>query len=197
MNLGEVYLDHYDRFLRRGPTERWAFGAGGPTLQVLAYDGIFKGCRVFATLGLTHFRERLGTIVEVVAVADDGLADVPHVLGSACLYLATEGQGFARGHAMSGLENIDARFVRKFKKSAIYFCGHQGFPVEFGTVCAVPEHGVVTAAIFITAAEFKALGALGPKRFEQVLAEQSVDPFALGRESARLPGPGSHLQPPA
>jgi hypothetical protein len=47
MNLGEAYLDHYERFLRRGPAERWAFGAGGPTLQVLAYDGIFKGCRLF------------------------------------------------------------------------------------------------------------------------------------------------------
>ncbi len=184
MNLGEAYLDHYERILGRGPAERWAFGAGGPTLQVLAYDGIFKGCRVFATLGLTHFRERLGAIVEVVVVADDGLADVPRVLGPACLYLATDGQGLARGHAMSGLEKIDARFVQKFRKSAIYFCGLQGFPAEFGTVCAAPDHGVVTAAIFITAAEFEALGALGPKRFEQALAKQRVDPFALGRESA-------------
>ena len=184
MNLGEAYLDHYERILGRGPTERWTLGAGGPTLQVLAYDGIFKGCRVFATLGLTHFRDRLGSIVEVVAVEDDGLAEVPGVLGSACLYLATEGQGFARGHAMSGLENIDARFAQKFQKSAIYFCGLQGFPTEFSTVRAGPDHGVVTAAVFITATEFKALGALGSKRFERVLAEQRVDPFALARKSA-------------
>jgi hypothetical protein len=184
MDLGEAYLDHYERILGCSPNERWALSAGDRVLQVLAYDGIFKGCRVFATLGLTHFRERLGSIVEVVAVADDGLAEVPKVLGSACLYLATEGQGFARGHAMSGLENIDAGFVRKFQKSAIYFCGLQGFPVEFGTVCAGPDHGVVTAAMFISAAEFKALAALGRKRFEQVLAEQAVDPFALGREPA-------------
>lgn len=88
MNFGEAYLDHYEKFMKRNPAQSWTYKADGPTLQILAYDGIFERCRVFVTLGLTHFRERLGDIVEVVTVADDGPEDVPSVLGHATYFVS-------------------------------------------------------------------------------------------------------------
>jgi hypothetical protein len=186
VNPGEAYLDHYERFMKSQPDRAWAFEADGPTIQVLAYDGIFEGCRVFATLGLSLFRERLGNIVEVVSVVDDGFAELPRLLAETCLYLAAHGKGFDCGHALSGIENIDATFVRTFRKSALYISKPQGFPPEFDVVCATPEHGVVRAATFISAEEFKALSDLGMDAFESALVQQKVDPFAVGRSTARF-----------
>ena len=40
---------------------------------------------------------------------------VPRVLGNACLYLAGEGRGVSRGHAMDGIENIDPSFVQTWR----------------------------------------------------------------------------------
>lgn len=184
MNWGEAYLEHYEGFFQSEAHSRWVARADGPAIQVLAFDRVFSGCRVFTTLGITHCRERLGTTVEVFAAADSAWDRVPDVLGRACLYLATEGNGFARGHAMSGIENIDPEFAQKFGFSALYFTAPQGLPEAFESLRLGAEVGEVCGAMFITPPEFAALQKFGPAAFERCLAHQKVDPFAIRRESA-------------
>src|SRR5947209_16337544 len=87
-NWGECYFDHYETFFSE-LTDRSIFEQDpeSPSIQVLAYDQVFPDCRVFASLGLSHYAQELGKVGEVVVPVDDGWNDVPTLLANALFYM--------------------------------------------------------------------------------------------------------------
>ena len=81
--LGDCLLNHYERYMK-APIDRRVFESErfGRSIQILAYDGVFEGCRVFASLGPGHFTQELGGAFEVVCAIDDGWEQVPAILAN-------------------------------------------------------------------------------------------------------------------
>lgn len=85
MSLGERLFDHYDRFFPNCLVDRALFTVrntkvqvlgGEQTVQVLIYDGVLEGARVFATFGLS--RLALAPF-ELVVVADSEWDALPPI----------------------------------------------------------------------------------------------------------------------
>jgi hypothetical protein len=181
---GECYFDHYERFLKN-LTGRHIFeqDGGSPSIQVLAYDKVFSGCRVFASLGLTHYSQELGQIGEVVVVADDGWAELPFVLANALFYLIQHSISLGWGIAIGGIENISPGFVRSYQKHALYLTHPFGLPESFARVQCDGTQGYVYLGFFISKTEFDYFAMRGASQFEELLQSSRVDPYNLHRPS--------------
>jgi hypothetical protein len=89
--MADLYLDHYERYI--GPISgREVFRAPGGewSIQILAFDGVFRGCRVYCSLGLTRYSEMIGEAVEVVLPVDPRWDIVPEVLANALFFAIEE-----------------------------------------------------------------------------------------------------------
>jgi hypothetical protein len=184
-SLGERYLDHYERFFRSEPAEAPVFRGerGSPSIQVLSFDRVFKGCRVFATLGASHYQAELGGPWEIVCVVDAHFASVPLLLANAIQHAAAERLSLADRRTIGSLEKLDPAFVGATGKSAIYISTVHGLPPEFSEIADTP--GVkLRGAFFISADETRYLATNGWERFEERLEAGEVDPFSVCRPSA-------------
>lgn len=184
-SLGERYLDHYERFFRSEPTAAAMFPdeASGSSIQILTFDGVFKGCRLFATLGATHFQRELGGAWEVVCCVDACFESVPALLANAVLFAASKHRSLGERRAIGSLEQLDPDFVRTTGKSALYFSGVHSLPPEFVELTDTPG-ARMRGAIFISAAEAELNEREGWERFEERLEAADVDPFDVRRPSA-------------
>ena len=186
VNLGACYYDHFSRFFRE-PCGRSVFHPQDenlPSIQILEYDHVFQGCRVFCSLGLTHHQEELGGVVEVMLPVDDGWEDAPYVLANGLHYMIRKRRQLKRGSCLSGVENILPRFAETFGKTALYLSLPYGLPDDFVVVCCGDTHGTVYLAAFISQAEYDFLARYGPDEFEDILVAKHVDPFNLRRPSS-------------
>src|SRR2546423_1431025 len=90
INWGEVYLDHYERcFGDFASREVFTPHEPGPVIQVLSYDNVIQGCRVYASLGLTHYAREVGSVGEAL-VCTAPCDDWPYILASVLFYLVNE-----------------------------------------------------------------------------------------------------------
>lgn len=181
---GEAYFDHFERYFRSPDRVEVYRSEDHPTVQVLEYDRVFEGCRVFATVGVSHFAKQLGGPAEVVVPVDGGYEAVSLLLGTAPVSLSHNRQPLARGSVLAGIEEVSPGFVRAFGKDALYFTEPYGLPEEFGLVCHEGMHGRVYFGIFISRRELAVLDRVGAAEFETRFQGAHADPFALGRPSA-------------
>src|SRR5437773_304365 len=110
-NWGEVYFDHFGRFLGK-PVAREVFAQDvrQPRIQVLGYDGIFGGCRAFCSLGLSRYAEDVGRVAEVLVPVDEAWDSVPYLVANALFAIVqNRSMGIGRGVAI-GLRGISPEF---------------------------------------------------------------------------------------
>lgn len=178
------YTKHLNEYL--GPSiARTTFqqNSVAPPLQVLTYDQVFSDCRVFCSLGLTHYIQEVQNTTEVILVTDDGWNDIPYILANALFYIVQTRMKIGWGMVVGGVEVIAPSFASEFGKTALYFTNPNSFPEKFGHISCQPEKGKLFQTFFISPEERKFFRQYGAYKFEEMLEEKSVDPFDLKRPS--------------
>jgi hypothetical protein len=185
-NWGAAYLDHYEKYFRQ-PVEGQTFTSNeqpdGPAIQILTFEEVFKECRVFASLGLTHFADQINGICEVYMPVDAGFSSVPAILAHTLFYLVQEKFSIGYGISIGNLEMTHKAFSAKYNKSAVYFANPYGLPLEFIKVRFGEQYGMILLAILLSRQEheyFLDRGAIGLGR---LLKEKRVDPYNISRPS--------------
>lgn len=184
LNWGEHYYDHYSHFFRE-PIEVRRFSPVdlGPRIQVLAYDTVFRNCRVFASLGLSHYAPELHCVAEVVLPVNDAWELVPSLLANALFELVQQRLQLGWGMAVCGLEKLSPDFVASCGKSALYFTKPFDLPDDFPIVACEGQVGQVLLAMFVSSAEYEYFHQHGAEQLEQLLESEGVDPYNLTRPS--------------
>jgi hypothetical protein len=167
--------------LRREPGKSFIFKPpdGNAPLQVLTYDDVFPGVRLFCSLGLFHYAASVGRRVEIVAPGDAGWEDLPEVLAFTLFYLVSTRTPIVRGLAVRPhYELIKPEFVNRFRKPAVYIKHPYGFPETFAQA-ATDAH--VFMLFFLSDEEYEFCIGEGAQAFEELFAAKRVDPMALAR----------------
>ena len=184
MDWAAAYLDHYARYLGPNPGASHFFEppGGAPPLQILTYNEVFPGVRLFCSLGLFHYADAVGRRVEVVAPVDDGFEHLPEVLAFTLFHLVASRTPIARGLSVRPhYELVRPEFVARFHKPAVYYQLPYGFPDGFAQVAPGAQ---VFGAFFLTEREHQLAVTAGPAVLERLFEERRVDPMALLRPSA-------------
>lgn len=186
VNYGELYFDHYRKYIGEAMgREVYRTNESMPSIQILQYKNVFPECLVFNTLGLSHYGDFIGDLVEVSMVVDDAFNRTPYILANALFYCIGKRMEMGRGVAISGIGKIDQSFVEKYNKSAVYFTEPFAFPDEYSTVCTNREEkdGKMLLAFYISQAEYDFFVKHGTEEFEELLEKNHVDPFEVNRPS--------------
>lgn len=181
-NIGELYYNHFETYFGH-PVERkvYANRPDWPSIQVLAYDQVFPACRVFATLGLSHFSDAVGGTFEIIVPVDGGWDDVPDILGNCLFYAVANRRRLGVGFGIGGIERQLPNFCQRFGKSAIYFTHPINLPDSFLT--APKRFGEILLGMFLSSEEFAYVVTNRVDDLEDTLERRNVDPFDLARSS--------------
>ena len=182
---GEPYFDHFEEYF--GPVRegfKFSYPSSGMSMQILAYDDIFEGCRVFCSFGLSRQCTHVGSgVAEVVLPIDEAWEETPdilaNVLGAALEHSIPIGPGY---HIRFGGQMPD--FVQTYGKAALYFATPFGFPDGFDEVICGDQRGAIYLASFISEAEHQYALDHGPEALEDLFEAQEVDVYTLRRPSA-------------
>lgn len=185
MSWGDCYFDHFGKHFR-APIGREVFAQDPnepvePTIQILSYDNVFKGCRLFASLGLTHYVEAVGKVAEIIVPADDAWELIPGLMANALFYMVQEKMGIGWGVAIARLDNVNGAFARRFGKSALYITNPFGLPKGVEEVTCSGQHGSLYEGLFLAEAEYRFFLEHGAERLEAVLEASVIDPYHLAR----------------
>jgi hypothetical protein len=184
INWGEEFYEHYEKFLKTAVDRKiYQSPDGNSSIQILVYEKVFKGCKVFASLGLTHYISDVKNVAEVVLVVDDGFEYCPTILANTLFYMINEQLPMTRGASVKGIRNINREFVDKYGKNVLYFTAPFAFPDEFQIVDSCFEKGKIFMACLISDDESGYLKEFGADRFESSLEQQCVDVFDIRRPS--------------
>lgn len=187
-NWGECYFDHFTRYFGM-PVGRETYqpNAAAPVIQILKYDGVFSGCRVFCSLGATHYSAELHGIAEVLVVVDSGWDDSAFLLANVLFQLIQKPLALRPGIVVSRLEKVRPGFVAQYQKVALYFTTLgtlYTLPKEFAQVGCKGKEGALYVGYFISAAELAYWEKHEPKQFQQMLQSKHVDLLHLARPSS-------------
>jgi hypothetical protein len=184
MNWGACYLDHYAKYFG-APVAREVFSQDPDesTIQILAHDGVFKGCRVFSSLGLSHYADDVGSIAEVIVPVDDGWDAVPRLVANALFHMVKEQMAIGWGVAIGGLRRVDPNFSRRYGKEALYLANVYGLPVGAEKVSCEDRKGSLYLGIFLAESEYRLFLEGGAEALEAALERNKVDPYHLSRST--------------
>jgi hypothetical protein len=194
---GECYFDHYVKTFKVPPQGREVFeGVTGQKLQVLWFDAL-PGCRIFATVGLTHFSQEIGSTVELVGGAETSLASIPSAFANV-LFLAVEQRIQLReGVSITGLQRACPEFVARHQKPGVYFARPNWIAAAATHVHCGEATGHLLDAVFISRAEYDFLCEHGSTDLEARVRSAEDRPFQTGSSFGRVevvdaPLPVSH-----
>ena len=182
---GTCFLDHYERYLGK-PSARdvFAMDTQEHSIQVLHFESVFPGCKVYSTMGFSHFAARIqGSHDEVITAVDAGFGSIPRLLALTLYFLAEYEIPLSAGLSKGGLSEIDSAFSQQYGKDAIYFTNPFPLPPAFRVVQCGSDTGLTHLAVFLSQQEHQYLRSHGADRFEQQMEDAGVDPFSLGRPS--------------
>jgi hypothetical protein len=183
-NWGESYYQHFEKFFGE-PTTRFVFSQefNAPSIQILGYENVFSKCRVFCSLGLSHYVGFVQSVGEIFVPCDAAWDLVPEVVANAVFYLVNEKMPLGWGIAISGIRSISPEFAELTGKEAMYFTNPFGLPPEFSVVNESNAQGRIYLGIFVTKNEYDYFCDNGAERFEQIMKSKNVDPYDVLRQS--------------
>lgn len=183
---GELYYDHYEKYLN-SPVKREIFQQNEslPTIQVLIYENVFAGCKLFCTLGLSHYRATLNGVGEICMAADGGWDEIPSILANVSFFLVQQRKKLGWGIGVGGVGKAVSSFANQFGKDSIYLTKPFCFPQGFYQVGQDQHHiGKMYLALPISPQEYSYFLDFGAHAIEELLEDAEVDPFNLKRISA-------------
>ena len=187
MNWGERYIDHYEQWFRAPVTRRiYSQESDDHSIQILAYDRVFEGCRLFASLGLTHYADEVGQVAEVYLPVDADWERAPAVFANALFYIVQEAMSIGRGVGIGGVGTLSPDFEREFQKEALYITNPFDLPDGASVIECDGKQGRLYEAFFISKKEYDYFLMYGAEKFEDMIQERALDPYKLARPSCVL-----------
>lgn len=185
-SFGEAYLDHFYRHFG-APIGREVFESPlqNRSIQILEFKDVFAGCRVFCTIGLSHYSNELGGVFEVVSAVDEGGDALAGILANALFFAVMTQQKFGHGISIAGIKRISPAFAEQYAKDALYFTNPIGLPEGFSCFTTEAGEARVLLAILISHPEFEYFQDNGADNFEALMEQNDVDPFHLVRPSIK------------
>lgn len=177
--IGEMILQHYEKYLGNFSDVRtYAGNEKTFPIQLLKYNNVFEGCKVFASLGVSKFSSIIRNNCEVVLAVDKDEDKAANILANVLFYIFDHGIELRRGTYVEGIKNVDSNFSLVHKKAAIYFTETYYFPEEFSNIDKIHK---MYLAFFITETELEYLKKNGCDQFEDYLEDKDCDVFELNR----------------
>ncbi|BDP41652.1 hypothetical protein DAETH_16210 [Deinococcus aetherius] len=133
MSIGAAYLDHYQRYLRDSNAQI-SFEVEGKTVKVLDFAHAMKDAHIMASLGLSHFRQELGEVCEVVVPVSEGDDIVMGAVAASLSFLLHLKTGIERVSYLRHLHRSMPAFYKRYRKTAIAFVEPYPFPEGFARV---------------------------------------------------------------
>lgn len=178
MNIGEKILDHYTKYLGEyAGADRYRFE--DQIIQILGFPGVFEGCLVFATFGMSKYSGEIGRRCEVILAVDDLYDECAEILANTVCHLIANKTKFGRGILIEGVDNIVPGFSKLCGKCALYFTDVSGLPDEFSVVDGTCE---IYMCFFVSEKEAEYFKEHGSEKFETFLEENEIDIAAVKRK---------------
>lgn len=180
-NLGELILNHYDKYLGNySGREIYKRDNNSPSIQLLKYENVFEDCMTYATFGFSNFKEAIGKSCEIVMITDDCYNECEEIFANALFYIINNKIKFGRGTFIEGIEKINQEFAIVHKKSALYFTETYSFPDNFSKIT---DSEKMYMAFFISQQECEYIKNNGADAFEDELERMEYDIFDINRKS--------------
>ncbi len=184
-NWGEKFYEHYEHFFRN-PVNQNVFsqGEGLPKIQILQFDKVFSGCKVFASLGLSHYANEIGNVGELYFPVEGAESSIARtLLANSIFYLVQNKIQFGRGISIR-FDKLLFEFSEKTNKVSFYITQSFDLPDEFDEVSLGDETGYMMIGILISENEHDYFVEHGADKFESMIEEAEVDVYDIYRKSA-------------
>lgn len=182
---GQRFLTHFENFFGN-MVGQWTFRTSTrcPAIQILEFSRTIPGCRLFCSLGLSHYASEVRHIGEVYIAVDAGGDAVPRLLAEALFLMVRQRLTLGRGTTISGLDAIDPDFTRTWRKNGVYLTLPFNVPNGFENVpLDSRKTGYLLAGLFLAQEECDYITRHSARNFETILENRSVDPYHLARPS--------------
>jgi hypothetical protein len=180
----DLYRHHFQQYFGKPfDVQRFQQDEECPPLHLAIFDQRYPGYRIFASLGLTNYRDAVKDLGEVILLADAAWKDIPVLFVNSLFYLIRRRIPLGSRFAIGGIDNLDPGFAEYFDKAALYYMVADGFPEGFERLAWNNEIGLVYQGIFISTAELDFINRQGAVTFEERFKAQDADLCSLRRPS--------------
>jgi len=178
----DLYRHHFVQYFGKPfDVQRFQKDKDSPALHLGIFDRAYPHYRIFASFGLSNYRDAVQDLGEVILLADAAWQQVPLLFVNSLFYMIERRIPLGSRFAIGGIENLDPAFADHFDKVALYYTVADGFPEGFERLAWNNEVGLIYQAISISASELDFLHRQGAAAFEERFKAQDADLCSLRR----------------
>ena len=178
----DLYRHHFVEFFGKPfDVQRFQRDNDSPPVHIAIFDRAYPNYRIFASLGLSNYRDAVQDLGEVILLADAAWQEVPVLFVNSLFYMIERRIPLGSRFAIAGIDKLDPGFADYFHKEAVYYTVADGFPEGFERLAWENEVGLVYQAIFISASELDFIKRQGAAAFEERFRAQDADLCSLRR----------------
>jgi len=178
----DLYRHHFVQFFGKPfDVQRFQKDNDSPALYLGIFDQRYRNYRIFASLGLTDYRDAVQDLGEAILLADDAWLDIPVIFVNSLFYMIQKRIPLGSRFAIGGVDNLAPAFAEHFGKTALYYTVADGFPEGFERLAWNHDVGLVYQAVFISESELDFLHRKGAAEFEERFRAQDADLCSLRR----------------
>ncbi len=178
----DLYRHHFVQYFGKPfDVQRFQKDNDSPPLHLAIFDRAYPNYRIFASLGLTNYRDDVQDLGEVILLADGAWDEVPVLFVNSLFYMIERRIALGSRLVIGGIDKLNPGFADYFHKEALYYTVADGFPEGFERLAWDHEVGLVYQAIFISASELDFIKRQGAAAFEERFRAQDADLCSLRR----------------
>jgi len=178
----DLYRHHFVRYFGKPfDVQRFQKDNDSPPLHLGIFDQTYSHYRIFASVGLSNYRDAVQDLGEVILLADAAWQEMPLLFINSLFYMIDRRIPLGSRFAIGGVDNLAPAVEEDFDKVALYYTVADGFPEGFERLAWDQEVGLVYQAIFISASELDFLHRQGATAFEERFKAQDADLCSLRR----------------
>jgi hypothetical protein len=180
----DLYRHHFIQYFRKPfDVQRFQPDADRPPVHLAIFDQAYPNYRVFASLGVTNYRDDVEDLGEVILLAETAWREMPLLFMNSLFFMIHQRIPLGSRFHISGVDKLAPAFAEHFDKSALYFTIADGFPEGFERLAWNNDVGLVYQAIFISPEEEDFIKRHGASEFEQRFKAQDADLCSIRRPS--------------
>lgn len=179
----DVYQKHFQRYFQKPFDIQVYHDPNGFALKLATYDWALKNFRVYASMGLADKLAETSedSFGEVILFSDVPDPEGPRLFVNALFFILQNDIPLDSRYSIA-FSDMRSAFIRRYKKTALYFTLASGPDEQFNKVRQGETFGRVYQAFFISRAEDEFLEAYGADVFEKDLKAED-DHLSVRRES--------------